>query len=356
MQKPITAVSNRQDDEYSAASALAKEALSYIGTFRTPPTPDVYSVWYCYCEGGNPAINQQLQYAVDVAKSVSRSKLESLKTQFLVSSDIEKSCESISRELNRQLDFLQDKLTDHSQANSRHGSTLASTNSELKDASSPEEISQAVDTLIHQNQEMQCRIDEMEDSISAAKSEIGTLQEQLEETTHSSLTDPLTGVKNRRFFDQQLTEICDADRIDKGLVYLILVDIDHFKEINDSEGHLFGDLVITTVAKSLQSVIPNASISRFGGDEFGCICKSSSEDEARDLAMQAQRYLQASLADTLDLENPLTVSLGMALLRSSDNPTSWLERADRFLYGAKSQGRNQFCIEPTFSFAQRNGN
>lgn len=159
--------------------------------------------------------------------------------------------------------------------------------------------------------------------------------EQLE---HLSLTDPLTGVANRRAFDRALGEAWKrAVRHDQPLT-VVMLDLDHFKHLNDARGHAAGDECLRTVAQQLDSAIRGNGddlVARWGGEEFVLLLAA---DEATALAV-AQRI-------RLGIE-PLgvTASLGVAARGSEAEPMELVDRADRALYAAKRAGRNQVHVD-----------
>ena len=170
-----------------------------------------------------------------------------------------------------------------------------------------------------------------------------------------SSRDPLTGLANRRHFE--LTLAGEIDRVARvGEAALVLmIDIDHFKRVNDAHGHQAGDVVLKAVASSLSDCVrPMDTVARFGGEEFAMIlpncAPSFGEAVAERIRLQvASRPIPIAASEDV----AVTVSIGGAFapqwVRSSTQ--LWVERADQHLYRAKSQGRNRVCLEkPPVSF------
>lgn len=154
-------------------------------------------------------------------------------------------------------------------------------------------------------------------------------------------TDMLTGLKNRRAFDEELRRQF-AQRQRQGVHFsLIMMDIDHFKAFNDVHGHLSGDLALRTVAQVLSSTLREMDIvCRYGGDEFAIICPGSKLQEA---AVAAERVRQAVAAHAVSLKKGdtlVTVSLGVAEVINPEIPEGLIQRVDDALYSAKHSGRN----------------
>lgn len=164
---------------------------------------------------------------------------------------------------------------------------------------------------------------------------------------HNSNYDALSNCLNRRTFNTQLMEISkQSPSGETGS--LLLMDIDHFKNINDQYGHLAGDRVITEVAELLQRHVRlDTPVFRYGGEEFAILLHGQTEAAAHALAERLREALAAS--DFAGIK--VTVSIGVAQWQTGDSSDAALDRADRALYAAKNQGRNQTVRASTFTGA-----
>src|SRR5690606_8020006 len=163
------------------------------------------------------------------------------------------------------------------------------------------------------------------------------LQSEREKLRKLSTTDALTGVMNRHGFSQAI-EAWGLDKL-AGCT-LILLDIDHFKRINDRRGHDTGDRVLRDAAQLLkQHVRERDLLARWGGEEFVLLCPDTSASRAFSLAEKLRNLISDS---TFEPEKPLTItaSLGIAVISEEESFDSAFKRADQALYQAKSQGRN----------------
>ncbi|MBN8503239.1 MAG: GGDEF domain-containing protein [Burkholderiales bacterium] len=162
--------------------------------------------------------------------------------------------------------------------------------------------------------------------------------------------DPLTGLVNRRSFEMALER--EIDRVARAgePALLLVLDIDHFKKVNDSHGHAAGDVVIRTVAEAIQQAVrPMDTVARTGGEEFAVVLPNCPSSFGPTVAERVRSSVEAlSIAVSHGVVLSVTVSLGGAYapqwVRSS--PLLWMERADRQLYRAKAEGRNRACFEP----------
>ncbi|HXU71604.1 MAG TPA: diguanylate cyclase [Polyangia bacterium] len=166
-----------------------------------------------------------------------------------------------------------------------------------------------------------------------------------------SSIDALTGLWNRSFLDRRVSEeIAGARRYTRRFA-LVLLDVDHFKSVNDTYGHPCGDRMLASVAEVLQtSLRAGDAACRFGGEEFALLLVESGREEAATVALRVRERVAALQVMAAGVPLSRTVSIGAAT--SDDFPASALTReaiveaADRALYAAKNGGRNRFCLAP----------
>ena len=163
--------------------------------------------------------------------------------------------------------------------------------------------------------------------------------------TQSALRDPLTGTGNRIAMDQTLEREIHMARRHQQPLSLLMLDIDHFKRVNDSHGHTAGDQVLKAVATSIKNQLRNVDmVFRFGGEEFLILLSNTSREAA---AMVGERLRYSSQVADYQVEGKqieLTVSLGCSTLLPAESAESLLRRADSALYVAKRAGRNRLAM------------
>lgn len=147
-------------------------------------------------------------------------------------------------------------------------------------------------------------------------------------------TDPLTGVSNRRALDETLGSMFALMHRYETPFSVLIVDIDHFKKLNDEQGHLYGDRMLTAVAKLLDDTVRDTDVvTRYGGEEFVIVLPQTLMEGACHFSDRLRRRIEGEL--------PLTISMGVATAVDGDNAQTLLARADAALYGAKAAGRNR---------------
>lgn len=153
--------------------------------------------------------------------------------------------------------------------------------------------------------------------------------------------DGLTGVYNRRAFDARLSELIEKEMPLVNDIWIILLDLDFFKTINDTYGHTSGDQVICALAEHANQIMPEASfISRWGGDEFSIIYWGN----LAELKSNMNKFYQTENRISIDNQMTITLSAGITKLEKNDIVSSVLKRVDMALYQSKNDGRNQYTV------------
>lgn len=181
------------------------------------------------------------------------------------------------------------------------------------------------------------------DELAQLHEEIQKKQVQLievnEELTQLSNTDKLTLLPNRRFFERELTHQINLYNNHQKPLSLIMFDIDHFKKINDTYGHLTGDHVLSQLASLLSHEIPQeATLARYGGEEFMVIFPNTNREEAIQFGHMLNQKVATHTWETIE---HLTISVGITTMHQDDTMESFIERSDYALYASKENGRNR---------------
>lgn len=191
--------------------------------------------------------------------------------------------------------------------------------------------------------------DQLEDSIQQRTLELQiTLTELADKNKlleQQNTRDALTSIRNRAFFDQKINAEIKRSRRERSTLGLLMIDIDHFKSINDRYGHLVGDLVIKEVANRLQQELKRSTdyLCRYGGEEFAIILPNTDVEGAMQLAEQLRLSLTASPVHHEELELQVSASIGCyaAVAQISSIAVDYIQAADIALYQAKNEGRNK---------------
>lgn len=166
----------------------------------------------------------------------------------------------------------------------------------------------------------------------------------------ASLTDSLTGIPNKRAMDDDLQRASQLSERHGQPYSLILCDLDHFKTVNDTHGHVVGDHLLQIAAAELEKAVRTSdSVYRFGGEEFAILLPLTGEQDAREVAERIREAIMAIQVDAGSKELRVTTSCGVATFLPKETAQEWLARADEALYRAKHQGRNCTRVFATIS-------
>jgi len=169
----------------------------------------------------------------------------------------------------------------------------------------------------------------------------------------TSYIDPLTNIYNRRYFDENAEKMVEKASVENQQLALMMIDLDHFKEINDTNGHLFGDDALTITATALKDYFQpfESIVARFGGDEFIVLCQLQEDESVRTMTENLYQTLN-SLSLTINDENvQLEFSIGVSTNKQGQITVveELIHIADTALYESKRNGRNQITFNNQYS-------
>ncbi|MEQ1617335.1 MAG: GGDEF domain-containing protein [Terricaulis sp.] len=313
------------------------------------PSSAHYEVWLEYELGSNPALNA----AIDERKKAGGGLDDEFTAQMheqhfgnaSASAQIVVAGERLARDLSHVVAFLKQA----EEKSGDYGRTLESAATDLNRGLDTDQIRQIVSSLAAATLDMANHNQHLNEQLKKSSREIDTLRTSLESVRVESLTDALTGLSNRRMFDETLRMRIDEARAQRTPMCLMLCDIDHFKRFNDTWGHHTGDQILRFLASAMQGhARPDFLVARYGGEEFAMIMPRVDVNAAGKLAdamreaIQAKRLRRRSTNEDL---GQVTVSLGVAQLTPSDTPQGLIERSDACLYSSKRNGRNRVTTD-----------
>lgn len=252
---------------------------------------------------------------------------------------------AIEREVSANLDRIIALLKSHSELSRQYSVTLENAGRNLIELTSPEQLRVAIGYLIAENNTMRKETNNLQSTITESQQQIENLRENLEVAEEKGNRDALTSLWNRRAFDKMLDLQIETPSKKNSPTSLILADVDHFKKINDSFGHLIGDEILKLVATTISKNVKGRDfVARFGGEEFAIVLPQTSLDNALKLAMQIRHQIEIQKWFVSKLKEPVgtvTASFGVAQLQPGEGKVSLIGRADSKLYEAKLAGRNR---------------
>lgn len=343
-----------QSDDHKRTMAFAEIALGQIKALRQVATPRHYEVWYHYATGYNPSLNEMLNEMLARNGTLSDADIEQVYTTYLSPSRLGERIDKVSARVMDEIEQVMSMVDTAADSACSYSQDLAGVSQRLGTADH-DGLRTIVESLVQTAKAMEAANSKLEARLTASKQEINQLQENLEVALTESLTDPLTSLSNRKFFDQALAKCIGETAAEDGTLSLLMTDVDHFKTFNDTFGHLTGDQVLRLVALSVKQNVKGQDIAaRYGGEEFAIILPNTTlrasvtvADHIR-RAVMSKELMKRSTGEHL---GRVTISVGVAALRPGDTVQTLIGRADACLYAAKRNGRNRVICEtdPEFS-------
>lgn len=193
--------------------------------------------------------------------------------------------------------------------------------------------------------QMHGQINALQGQLQDVQGQTSRLQDSLHEQRQRALTDALTGLPNRIAYQERLEQEFARFRRYGGELSLAVLDIDHFKRINDQHGHLSGDKALKAIAQQLQESLRRSDlVARYGGEEFVVLLTETNQSDAERALDKLRVSIQNQPIDLGGVLLHITVSFGLSSFKVGDNPGEVFERADKALYRAKETGRNRICV------------
>ena len=329
---------------------LGHRSVDEMGRHELPVSPQNYEVWLSYFTHSSPDLRAAVDKLIASGAPIGAQHMEELYERFFstthLSTQVMETGSRIAHEIADALDALQKAGA----TTERYGATLNVAADSLRNSTlDGEALKRLVTVLASATTEMSKQNASLSTKLSQSSAEMEKLRTSLRQARAEALTDALTGVANRKLFDETLRlrkEEADVERTDLSLV---LCDIDHFKSFNDTWGHQTGDQVIRFVASTLTKfALPDHLVARYGGEEFAVIMPRTPLSEAGRVAdqirsaIEAKRLVRRSTNETI---GAVTVSFGCALHAAGETPSQTISRADECLYMSKHNGRNRVTLE-----------
>jgi diguanylate cyclase len=328
------------------ARALSERALEFLRTYKTAPTPPSYELWFNYAAGHNQELVRTLDTAVEDGTISDPIFLRDTHARFFGTGA--SAMEEMGAKLQQEVQKFAKVLEGAGEDTATYGKALseAATNLATGDVGQFKVI---IESVVAATQAMETRQKSLETELKASAHEISALRTRMETIREESLIDSLTGLANRRCFDERMRELVREVQAEGGDLCVLLADVDHFKRFNDTWGHATGDQVLRLVGQCFKANTKGRdTAARYGGEEFAVLLPQTSVENAINLAEQIRKVVESkkivkrSTGETL---GSITLSLGVAKYQPGEPMAQVVHRADQCLYAAKRGGRNRVISE-----------
>jgi diguanylate cyclase len=333
-------------DEVVRARSIADAVTATLQRFEMPATPANYAIWYEYHAGQSPNLQRTIDVLISNNANFDEHTLQDLYSTFFSS---DKEAQAVRETSIRALETLQDivGVADFARDDAHQfGAALRGFAS--KDlGESLENLKNLIENLVLESKNMAGRSEYVGLRMRESAGKIEALELNLENAIRDSTMDGLTGVANRRSFDEIIRKVAGEAMNSGDDLALLMIDIDHFKRVNDTWGHQTGDIVLRHLAKTLQKAVRGGDhVARYGGEEFAVILPRTDGTAAVNVAENIRRALarEPLILEVTPPMTPITVSIGAACYEPGDPLAEWVGRTDAALYRAKEEGRDRVVL------------
>lgn len=314
-------------------------------------SPQNYELWLHYQNNWTPGLREEIETIITETGCLTERNIETMYDKFFNASKLNTYVVQTGAKLASELAAALQILRQAGHRTEAFSESLNDAAVALEDDRlDPPKLMDLITSLSKATEEMSRENTELSRRLEISSSEVSELRAHLQSVRKEALTDPLTGVANRKQFDNTLRFRIQESRNLGYPLTLAICDIDHFKSFNDTWGHQTGDQVIRFVASTLERLaLEDHLVSRYGGEEFAIIMPRISVQEAIPVlermrkAVEAKHLKRKSTNETL---GNVTVSFGVSEMLASDSTVSLIQRSDDNLYVAKNSGRNRVVATP----------
>ncbi|MES2604803.1 MAG: GGDEF domain-containing protein, partial [Pseudomonadota bacterium] len=311
-------------------------ALPLMSRHGIPVTPVNYAVLYEYVSGSNKSLNQKLDAMLMIHKQLDSKQIKSLFDEFIdLKHEYNRLEDAHQRFSNLHMNFSL-ALEEACENTTNFSNSLDSCKQQMEEDSTPQFVESLLRDLSNSTQTILNKNKDLLTELNIARIEINDLKKQLLDAKRQTVTDTMTNLPNRKAFFEHMSRHLDSMKSGYLTSSLVMLDIDHFKNINDTFGHLFGDKVIKTVAEVLRRITKGKDLAaRFGGEEFIIHLPDTDINGARAVAEAIRKTIEnASIINPLSnkVVSKVTVSLGITELMPDGEVDVAIARADKALY------------------------
>lgn len=329
-------------DSLEKSAEYLRQAVQFMARQAAALHPVSYTVWYEYASGQNASLNRDIDVLTAGGTVLDEHATHDLFRKHIAEIDeataarVAEGFQKIMANISNSTSLTQNDAVEFGNALERWAGDAATSR-----------VS-GLDSLLDHTRAMLESIGTLQSQLHESKREIEQLRGEVKKVREEALSDSLTGLVNRKGFDLALAACLEHYGDSTRGPSLLITDIDYFKRVNDTYGHLLGDKVIRAIAMILKDNTKGKDVaSRFGGEEFVVLLPDTPLDGARQLAEKIRETVQKlniKRTDKNEAITNITVSLGVASYRKGESFSEFVDRADNALYKSKNLGRNRVSV------------
>lgn len=334
---------------FSEALAIGHETVELMGGKQIRPSAQNYEVWLAYRLGALADLRQEIDARIARGEPFTDDVNQQLHDKYFSNARLTAQMVATGERIARELNGVIASINAAGEHASDYGAELDLAAKRLEQGVEADALRDVIAGIAEATLRMSSQNKELSNQLKKSSAEMDGMRRTLRQVRAEAMTDSLTGLANRKLFDETLRSRLREASVERTPLCLLLCDIDHFKRFNDTWGHQTGDQIIRFVATTLQRFAPPGGLAaRYGGEEFALVIPRMALRDARDLAERIRQMIESKTLvrkSTGEDLGRITVSSGIAQARIDETPTSIIERADACLYVSKRSGRNRVTSE-----------
>jgi diguanylate cyclase len=329
-------------------NSYVRLALPLMSQHNVPITPRNYTVYYAYVSGASSELRSAFDAIILKGETIDDEKINNLYSQFCMETD-EAGLRNLRNDLYQILTAILREITELTGQTAEYESLVSNSVEKLSECTSVQQIRDVVTEIVVETKKIGGFGKTIQHKLRETTYELEAIKKDFEKARGEALVDFLTGVPNRKAFDEKSAVSIDESRSKNNDLSLLMIDIDHFKKFNDKYGHIVGDEVLRTVARKVKDIVRGRDfLARFGGEEFVVILPQTPLSGAKTVAENIRDYFDRTGLKIVSSSKKLgkvTVSIGAAQYKSGEAVEKFIDRSDQALYFAKNAGRNRVATE-----------
>jgi diguanylate cyclase len=337
---------NLPKNKHLSTMAIAQAALGQIATHGQAADPKSYELWYKFATGNSGLLCAAVSSRLDRSGTLSAKDIDEIYNAHISPTDAPARVDKLGARVADEIAQVMAMIEVAEDTASHYSSNLTKVAARLGTVKDRESARAIVEGLVGVTRQAETNNLKLHERLQAMWEEIGRLRKDLVAIRTEGLTDALTSLGNRKFFDAALEKSVAEAHAKTAPLALLLADVDNFKTINDTFGHIVGDRILRFVANTFKGTLTGNDIAaRYGGGEFAVIMPRTPLRAAVEVADQLRlAVMKGELVrrSTGEKQTRVTISIGVAALHSRTTPQALIEAADLCLHAAKRSGRN--CV------------